>query len=535
MKTATAPPIDLAGFDPVATAGDCWYDEEAADRAVGFFAECLLHVKGEYAGKPFILEDWQEAIVRTVFGWKRTDGMRRFRKAYIEVGRKNGKSTLLAGILLYLLVADGEEGAEIFCAASDRDQAALVHNICAMMTERSPVLSKVCKVLKSKHRIIYGHSFIRAVPCNEGGTHGFDAAALCLDELHAVKNKQFYSALMTSFGSRRQPLALQITTAGWDRRSVCWLEHQYAERVRDGVEQDQEYLPVIYAAREWQDWTDPETWAAANPNLGKSVKRDYIEAQCKRAQAEPSYENEFRKLHLCQWVSQEQRFLPMEKYRACKSDSEILDGDYVFGGLDLSCTTDITAFCLAKQTVDGYILRWKYWIPHERMQDIEKRDHVPYSLWLKQGLIFTTPGTRLDQKYVIDEILRDVERYNIASIGYDPYNADQLSIQLEEHGVTMVKIKQGYAQLSAATKELEGCVLAQTIEHNGDPVADWMAENISVRTSDGNVRPVKPDHHASGKKIDGMVAAIMAIDRAMSDERLPPSVYETRGPIMVDF
>lgn len=536
MTSATSHcPTDLAGFDPTSNAGECIYDADRAERAVSFFPDCLVHVKGEYAGEPFVLEDWQADIVRTCFGWIRPDGNRRFRRAYVEVPRKNGKSTLLAGILLYLLVADGEEGAEIYCAASDRDQAAIVHSICSMMVERSKILSKRCKVLKSKNRIIHGHSFIRAIPCNEGGTHGFDGHAACVDEVHAIKNQPFYDALMTSFGSRRQPLAFQISTAGWDRRSLCWREHQYAARVRDGKIDDQEFLPVLYSAGEGDDWRDPEVWKRANPNYGRSVKPDFIAAQCKRAQEEPSFENSFRMLHLCQWVSQAVRFLSIEAWRSCKTENDLEPGDYVFGGLDLSCTTDITAFCLAKKTLDGYVMRWKYWIPEDRAREIEKRDKVPYLLWQKQGHIFFTPGTKIEQRYVLAEIMKDVERYNVASIGFDPYNADWLASELTDAGVTMVQIKQGYQGLSAATKELEALVLAQTLEHNGDPVIDWMAENVDVKTQDSNIRPVKPDYHSSAKKIDGIVAAIMAIDRAMNDERVPPSVYETRGPIMVDF
>ena len=509
---ARNPPLNIAGYDPVATAGDAAYDAEAADRSVAFFNRCLKLTTGISAGEPFRLEGWQADILRTLFGWKRPDGSRRYREAFIEVPRKNGKSTLIAGIANYVLFCDGEASAQCYCAASDREQASLVFNTAASMV-RSSSLAKRCKIRDSTRRIIFGNSFLRAIPANEGGLHGLDSHFIVGDELHAWPGRGTHDVLHTSTGARMQPLEIYITTAGYDRNSICYEKYVYACQVRDGKIDDPSFLPVIYEAGESDDWTSPETWAKANPNLGVSLRVDYIERECEKAKANPAYENTFRRLHLNQWTSQESRWLQMEKWRACKhTDLPLNPAVPTFGGLDLSSNVDVTAWLLAQRVDNGWRLRGHYFIPEGRMREAEKRDRVPYSAWQRAGLVTATPGDAVDYDYIHQRILSDADELQLEAVGYDPWNAEATRIYLENHGVAMVKMRQGVATLSGPCKELERCVIEGVLDHGNDPVLAWMAENVQVKTDEnGNIRPVKPDHAGSAKRIDGIVAAVMAI------------------------
>jgi phage terminase large subunit-like protein len=516
---ARKPPTDIAGYDPVATAGDCTYDAEAADKAVAFFHRVLVFVKGLKAKEPFRLEPWQADIVRTIFGWKRPDGSRRYRQVFIEVPRKNGKTTLLAGLANYLLFCDAEAGAECYCAAGDRDQASLAWNSAAAMVRNSS-LSKRCKVRDSTKRIIYDGSFLRAIAANEGGAHGFDVHFAVCDELHVWPDRSMYDVLHTGTGARLQPLEVYITTAGWDRNSICWEVLTTARQVRDQQIDDNAFLPVIYEATEDEDWTDPAVWRKANPNLGVSVTEDFLARECKKAQDNPAYENTFRRLYLNQWTSQESRWLQMEKWRDCEViPGDIGDGAQVFGGLDLSSVVDVTAWMIAQRVDNGWKLRGHYFIPEGRMREAEKRDRVPYSQWVKAGWVTATPGEAIDYSYVHDRILADAKRYNFGVIGYDPWNAEPTRIFLENEGLTMLIMRQGAKSMNLPCKELERAILEGVLDHGNDPVLAWMAENVQVKTDEnGNIRPVKPDHAGSAKRIDGIVAGIMALGVGMITE-----------------
>jgi phage terminase large subunit-like protein len=510
---ARQPPLDIAGYDPDATKGDCSYDPDAAEKAASFFPKFLVHIKGPKANEPFQLEPWQAGIVRTIFGWKRPDGSRRYRQVFIEVPRKNGKSTLIAGIAAYVLFCDAEGGAECYCAASDREQASLVFNLTASMVRKSPLLDDNAKVRDSMKRIIYKDSFLRAIPANEGGSHGFNSHFIAGDELHAWPGRDFYDVLHTSTGAREQPLEIYITTAGHDRNSICYEVYKYACQVRDGQLDDNAFLPVIYEATEDDDWTSPEVWRKANPNLGVSVSEEYLAREVEKARQNPAYENTVRRLHFDQWTSQESRWLQMEKWRACEVTDEPLDPTLpTFGGLDLSSNVDVTAWMLAQRHANGWRIRGHYFIPEGRMREAEKRDRVPYSAWVRMGLVTATPGDAIDYDYIHNRILADADGLQLTAVGYDPWNAEATRIILEDEGLTMVKMRQGVATLSGPCKELERSVIEGVCDHGNDPVLAWMAENVQVKTDEnGNIRPVKPDHAGSAKRIDGNVAAVMAI------------------------
>jgi phage terminase large subunit-like protein len=524
-------------FDPAKTAGDCYYDEESAALAVDFFAEMLCHTKGPLVGKPFILEPWQEDVTRSLFGWKRPDGTRRFRRSYITIPRKNGKSTWAAGLALYALFADGEGGAECYCAATEREQASLVFNVAAGMVRKNDKLYPASKIIDSQKRIVYKESFLRAIPANESAAHGFNCHCVIGDELHAWVGRSMYDVLITGSGARSQPLIVWITTAGYDRHSICWTEYTYARKIRDGQIDDPAYLPVIYEATEGDDWKDPDVWRKANPNFGISIREDYIAQEAKRAEEEPSYQNTFRRLHLNQWTSQKVRWFRMDDWRDCPCTNEPLTPkELTYGGLDLASTTDLTAWCvLQKNAAGAYRARWQFWIPEDRMRHVERTDRVPYAQWLREGWVNVIPGARINQDAIEKVIVEDAKRFDLKLVGYDPWNAEGLTVRLDEkHGIDVVKIRQGYASLSAPSKELEAAVLAKTIDHGGNPVVEWMIENVEAQTDiNGNIRPVRPEHGASGKKIDGVVALILAIAVALTAPEKRPSVYETRGPLLV--
>ena len=516
----------IAGFDPYANAGDTEYDPDAGEKVLRFFRKCLKFVRGPKAGEPFHMEPWQEDTVKILFGWRRPDGYRRFRQAFIFVPRKNGKSTWIAGIANYLLYADDEAGAECYCAASDREQASLVFGTAATMVEKAPSLLKRSRVRRSQKRIIHKDSFLRAIPANEGGSHGFDAHAIVGDELHAWPGREFFDVLQTSTGARMQPLELYITTAGYDKETVCYQQYKYAKDVRDGNRDDRTFLPVIYEADETDDWQDPEVWAKANPNLGISLNTDYIQQKYQKALAEPSFENTFRRLHLNQWTSQETRWLQMHRWRACGVSDGFNPEGPVYGGLDLSSTTDISAWVKLHKQGDGYKIIGHYFLPEGRLDELSKRDNVPYRQWEKQGWLTATPGETIDYGFIHQKVLGDVEQFDIQLIGYDPWNAEYTRKILEDiNGIPMCKVRQGYGSLSEPSKKLEKAVIAGELDWSNDPVMEWMAENAEVKTDESaNIKPVKPKH-GSSKKIDGIVAAVMAIHAQIVAEENMPSIY----------
>lgn len=528
------PPRNVAGFDPIATAGDCWYDPEAAERAIRFFGIGLTHTKGKWAGQSFDLEPWQQDAIRTLFGWRRPDGNRRFRTSFWFLPRKNGKSTIAAGIANYCLLCDGEPEAECYCAASDREQASLVFKAAASMLRGNETLSSKVKIRDSQRRIIYGSSFLRAIPANEGGSHGFNSSLIVGDELHTWPNRDFYDTLHTSTGAREQPLEVYITTAGHDRESICHEIYQRAKAVRDGVIADETFLPVIYEAGEADDWQSPETWKKANPNLGVSVREDYIAAECKKAKESPAYENTFRRLHLNQWTQQEKRWIPIQHWDACPATPcDIPEGEPIYVGLDLSSTTDFTACVTVTPTEGGYKASGRYWLPEERIGWLERKHNVPVSQWALDGWVIPCPGRTIEYGPIHRHIIDLSESFDLRSIGYDPYNAHATRVELEdEHGLPMVQMRQGMATLSSPCKALERLILEHKLDHSGDPVLRWMADNVAVKVDEnGNIKPVKTVA-GSYRHIDGIVALVMAIGRADADAR-GAGAYESPGGLFL--
>ncbi|MGF7429594.1 terminase large subunit [Thermoanaerobacterium thermosaccharolyticum] len=510
-----------------------WFDENAANRAVIFFERYLKHTKGKWAGAKFELMDWQKNdIIRPLFGWKRKDGTRKYRTAYIEIPRKNGKSTLSSGIALYLLFADNEYGAEIYSAAADREQAAIVFEIAKAMVEASPALKKRAKIYKRSIVVPKTMSSYKVLSADAPTKHGLNAHGIIFDELHAQPNRELWDVLTTSTGAREQPLVVAITTAGYDKNSICWEQHDYARKVLDGIIDDPSFFAYMAAADENDDWRDPKTWKKANPGLGQTVKLEYLEQEAKKAEQIPAYQNTFRRLHLNQWTQQDERWLDMAAWDATAGvvNANKLIGHECYGGLDLASTTDIAALVLLFPMDNGnYHILPYFWIPEANMKERIIRDKVPYDAWARDGFIEATEGNVIDYGVIRKRINELGRIYNIKEIGHDPWNATQLSLELDGDGFTMVPIRQGFASLSSPTKELMNLVLSKKIKHGGNPVLRWMADNMVVKQDPaGNI---KPDKSKSTEKIDGIVALIMAIDRATRHKEDKKSVYEERGII----
>lgn len=511
--------------------GAYWFDEKAATVAVAFFERLLRHTKGEWAGQPFRLLDWQrDEVIRPLFGWKRADGTRKFRRAYIEIPRKNGKSTLAAGIALFLLFADGEPGAEVYSAAADRDQASIVFDEAKSMVEQSPELSKRSQVFK-RSILAEGRSVYRVLSADAYTKHGLNAHGVVFDELHAQQSRELWDVLNTSTGARRQPMMVMITTAGYDKESICWEQHEYARQVMSGIIQDEEYFVFVAAADFDDDWTQPEVWAKANPSLGETIKPEYLEAEARRAAASPAYQNTFRRLHLNQWTQQDERWLDMEAWARCGGamDDNLLRGGLCYGGLDLASTSDMAAFVLVFPPEAGEDERYAwlpfFWTPGATLVERARRDKAPYDAWVRDGYLRATEGDVIDYGVIVRDIEALGERYNIQEIAFDRWGAFQVSQQLEAAGFVMVGFGQGFQSMSGPTKELLRLVMGGKLAHGDHPVLRWMADNVVVTTDPaGNVKPNKAK---SRMKIDGIVAGIMGLDRATRNDG--GSVYDTRG------
>ena len=501
-------------------AEDSHYDQAAADYAVRFI-ECLAHTKGTWAGKPFELIDWQERIIRDLFGVIKPNGYRQFNTAYIEIPKKNGKSELAAAVALLLTCGDGEERAEVYGCAADRQQAAIVFDVAADMVRMCPALNKRVKILTSQKRIVYvpTNSFYQVLSAEAYSKHGFNIHGVVFDELHTQPNRKLFDVMTKGSGdARMQPLYFLITTAGTDTNSICYEQHQKAQDILEGRKIDKTFYPVIYGAPDDADWTSPEVWKNSNPSLGETIGIDKVEAACESAKQNPGEENAFRQLRLNQWVKQTVRWMPMHKWDACKVDFDesLLEGRVCYGGLDLSSTTDITAFVLVFPPTDEddhyYILPY-FWLPEETLDLRVRRDHVPYDLWQRQGFLMTTEGNVVHYGFIENFIDELGTRFNIREIAFDRWGAVQMSQNLEGLGFTLVQFGQGYRDMSPPTKELMKLTLEQKIAHNGHPVLRWNMDNIFIkRDPAGNI---KPDKEKSTEKIDGTVATIMALDRAI--------------------
>ena len=520
--------------DVQAVAEGCWYSKELADHAVKFFNDYLSHSKGEWAGQKFKLLDWQEwDVIRPLFGWVRPDCTRRFRRAYIEVPKKNGKSTLASGIALYLLQMDGEHGAEVYSAAADRDQATIVFNEAANMVKASAGLKELLIITDSKKTITEPEtvSVYKALSADAPTKEGLNIHGLIFDELHAQPNRVLWDTLKYGGAARRQPLFISITTAGSDRNGICYEQHTYTEKVLAGTVIDTQFYGIIFSAAEDDDWEDPKVWAKANPSYGITIKADQFKADFLEAKENIGSQNSFRRYRLNQWVQQETRWLDMGQWRACvKPVPELKRQDLFFGGLDMASTQDITAFIQLFYDKEFYI-RPHFFIPEDQLRRRVEKDRVPYDVWQRQGFLTVTRGNMVDEDHVVETILKLCAQNKCREIAYDRWNASHVVTRLQDEGLTMVPVGQGFASMSYPAKELEKKVIGGSINHGGNPILEWMAGNTATETD--AAENIKPSKKMSRERIDGIVATVMAFNRYLVHTNPKKSKYETQDPLTV--
>ena len=520
---------EIPGYDPREQGEGCEYSQPHADAAVEFIETLCTHVKGEWAGTKMLLENWQKAIIENLFGWRRkSNGTRRYRECLVYIPRKNGKTILAAAIVNYMLFYDDEPGAEIYSSAAERDQARLCFDVTKGMIVNSRSLSDAAEVFK--YAITSGDKSYKAISAEASTKHGYNLSTLLNDELHAHKTAELTEVLMTATGARRQPLIVHLTTADYDRESICNQKYGYACNVRDGVIEDPAFLPVIYEATLEDDWTDPAVWAMANPNYDVSISSEYLARECKRAQDQPAFENTFKRLHLNIRTKTDVRWLNTQKWDDCEIvDRDDLKGRTCFGGLDLSSCRDLTAFVMwFPNDDDTHTIIPTFWIPEDIIRERSNQDGVNYDVWLKKGWMRKTPGDTIDYREVRKDIDELGNIYGIQKIAVDRlFQGEETAQELANMGFDVEAFGQGFYSMAAPTKRFDELYHSGKLKHDGNPVMRWMIHNVSVEIdAAGNMKPSKKK---SSEKIDGVVSALMAEGLWMSGERPVESVYATRG------
>ena len=506
-----------------------WYfDRKAAQRAISFI-ERLKHTKGQWAGLRFKLEPWQQFIIWNIFGWKMADGTRRFRYAYVEIARKNGKTALSAGIGLYMLFADGESRPEVYSAATVKDQARICFSDAVEIVKATDLKNYLTPYRNS---IVYELKGGMMKPLSSDyGTHdGLNPSCGIIDEFHAHKDSGMFDVIKSAFGARKQPLMFIITTAGFNKAGACYAYRDNVIKILRGINEDDTLFGIIYTMDANEEWDNPQMWIKSNPNLGVSLFPNYLEDQVNDAKNRPEAVRNVMTKNVNLWVDAEKTWILDDAWMKCVGTTEIEDlrGCECWGGLDLSNVSDITAFVLIFHENDKFQLLPFFWIPEEKMLEKIRKENINYDLWVKAGFVKVTSGNVLDYEFVKADILQIVEIYDLQSSAYDRWNSSQTIIDLQNEGMECNPFGQGNGSMSAPSKEFEKLVLSEKIEHFGNPVLRWMLSSTLIKTDPaGNI---KPDKEKSVQKIDGIVASIMALGEWMTaqaeDDNDP---YSKRG------
>lgn len=504
--------------DKAAVEAGCYFDEVAAEHVCQFFETFLRHSTGDWAGKPFELIPWQTDYLSRLYGWKRPDGFRRFKETFLEIPKKNGKSTMFSGICLYGIFE--EPGAEIYVGAVNRQQAGIIFSECARMISYSPDLARHLKVIEYQKTITFPkmHSKLVAMSAEVEAKDGSNMTLGVLDECHRFPNRKLYDVMKYAGRARKQPLLVNITTAGTDRYSLCYGLHKRSEDIIEGrVVDDIKFLPVIYAANpETDDLDDPKTWKKSNPSLGVVFDEESFGDDFREAKRIPGQLNNFLRLSFNIWTKQAVRWLDMDLWKAGKVDPWDFDGLECYATLDLSSVADLCALSLTfaegEEGEDARVLKVAtyFFLPEETASRRSEVDGVPYLEWIEQGHIIATPGNSADYG-AMRKFLNDLADAGLVvkKVGLDPWNARHLANLLEEDGFDVVEIRQGYRTLGGPSKELERRLLNGTIQHHGSPVQDWCVGNVSTETdSAGNIKPSKKK---STERIDGVATMVMGI------------------------
>lgn len=510
-----------------------YFDEATAKQAIDFKQE-LRHTQGEWANARLHdtrirLEPWQQFIDWNLFGWRRkSSGYRRFTKAYITVGKKNGKTVNAAATANYCFFVDSprEIGPEVYMIATKREQAAKAWSEAQRQISKHPFLDKITDTYKQTSIVVIPGTAARMKPLGkESKTEdGMNPHFVVVDEYHAHVDNSMLEVMESAMGARRQPLIYIITTSGFDKASACYQEeHALAEQV---LERSREPIPesffcIIYTLDESDDWTNPDVWIKANPNLGVSLDWDYLKGRVEQALLSPAKQNKIKTKNLNIWTQAETRWITYETWKACgfAVDPEELEGRSCYVGLDLSASQDITAIALCfppEEEGEKYRFLFRFFIPEDNMIERERKDKVPYSYWIEKGFLFSTPGNVIDYDFIEDQIRLDAKKYPVLEVAYDPWKALEIVNHLTAEGLTMVEIVQRYSGMALPTDTFERKVLGKQIAHNDNPVMTWMIACTEVKSDrQGNIMPMKPRRESTGKRIDGVVASIMALNRAV--------------------
>lgn len=514
------------------------FDPDRVDRVIKAFS-LLRHTQGQWAGQPLRPDPWQVAyILAPVFGWVRWDDdadayVRIVRELYVDVPRKNGKSTLAGGLAIYMTCADSEGGAQVITAATTKEQAGFVFEPVKKLAEAAPALKRHVKPLK--HIILHPRSgsYFKPISSVAGAQHGANIHCAIIDELHEHKTPELVETIETGTGSRRQPLIVIITTADSGKReSVYDRKRQRIEKLARRVFEAPSVYGVVWAAERDDDPHVEATWRKANPGYGVSPTRSYLQAKSDEAKQSPADLAKYLRLHLGRRTKQETKFLTLESWNrnAGMVDEAALLGREAYGGLDLAATSDLLALCwLFPDEGGGYDALWRLWTPEDNVEALDQRTAGAASVWVREGLLVATPGNVADYDYIQLQIERDLDAFDVRALGYDPWSAVPLTNKLAESNAPMVKVRQGFVTMSPPMKELQRLLLKGTPEkpmfrHGGNPAVTWMVDNLAAAMDPaGNV---KPDKARSAEKIDAVSAAVTALSEAMAREVPVKSAYE---------
>jgi phage terminase large subunit-like protein len=507
--------------DELAVSEGCRFIPEFADRPIRFLERFCRQSQGKWAGKPLKILPWQAEFLRPLYGWRRPDGTRRFRTAYLEVPKKQGKSTLLSGLGLEHIVAGREPAAEVYICAVDRSQAGIIYGEAARMVAKSPDLSSRLEAIPSKKTIVFAanESKLEALSADVPSKDGLNASLVLFDELHRQPNSAMYDIMRYAGAAREQPLHIDITTAGEDEAGVWFDRRLHSEQVNAGLREDTSHLGVIYRADKDDDFESPEVWRKANPSLGVILSEDAFGRELKEAQRSDIAWANFLRLRLGVVISTSIRFVNPVAWAACTGepiDPDSLIGRPCFGGLDLSMTTDLSAYVLIfPDERDGWIVLCRAWCPEERAIDREREQNTPYRMWSQRGFISLNPGNVIDYTWIEDQIVEDASKYRIQKLLADQWNATHLCVSLQNRGIPVEFLGQRFSDLTGATKELERRILLGRIRHGGNPLLSWAAGNaITEQDSNGNIKLSKKK---SKDRIDPMAALVNATAASMSD------------------
>jgi phage terminase large subunit-like protein len=497
-----------------------YFDRDDAEFAIKCFS-FFKHSKGKWAGQPFVLSPWQQFIVWCLFGWKRKGGIRRFRRAYIEVARKNGKSTLLAGFGIILLALDGEQGAEVYSAATKKDQARIVFSEAKRMVKSSPELKEFIKSYRNNMNVPETESKFEPLSSDANSLDGLNVHGGIVDELHAHRTREVWDVLDTATGSREQPLLITITTAGFNQEGICYEVRGHCTDILAGLFEDDSYFAFIACIDDEDDWQDESCWVKANPNLGVSASLEDLRDKFRRAVRSAAARNNFLCKHLDRWTQQAELWLPIERWDACAANIDIaaLANRECFIGIDLADKLDLNGACFIFPPALGerWQMLFRFWMPEDVMHQRCEEGQWHYKDWAERGLIQLTPGNVSDYDAVREDLIGQMKNFDVRQIGYDPYNATNFATQLASAGFEMVEVPQRMSHLSEASKEFEAMIIAAKVQHDGNAVSRWMANNVQIeKDKNGNIRPIQPKDRR--KKVDGIVAAVIALSRAIVAE-----------------